>query len=199
MQAAPHLWWYLARATGLVAWALLAASVIWGVMVSTRLARGIATPAWFTDLHRFLGGLASVFTAFHIGGLVADTYVSFGLRDVVVPFASRWHPTAVAWGVIAMYLLVAVEMTSLLKRWLPTRWWRRVHASSFALYWTATAHLVFAGTDALAPSTVLMVDAVSAVVLFLTLVRVLAPRRQSGSAQRHSPSSTRPTLEEAAA
>ncbi len=42
----PKIWWYLARSTGIVAWALAAASVIWGLLLSTRSARGIAKPVW---------------------------------------------------------------------------------------------------------------------------------------------------------
>ena len=33
----PQLWWYVARAGGLVAYGLLAAATIWGLAVSTRL------------------------------------------------------------------------------------------------------------------------------------------------------------------
>src|SRR5690606_23931387 len=47
----PQLAWYVARSTGIVAWAVLTASVVWGLLLSTRLARGRPTPAWLTDLH----------------------------------------------------------------------------------------------------------------------------------------------------
>ena len=53
-----QLWWYTARAGGIVAWALLAASVVWGLLLSTRVRPGGVAPSWILDLHRFLGGLA---------------------------------------------------------------------------------------------------------------------------------------------
>ncbi len=84
-----QLWWLLARATGFVAWGLLTASVIWGLLLSTRLTRGRPTPAWLTDLHRFLGGAAVVFTALHLGSLVADSYTHFGLAELLIPLAVR--------------------------------------------------------------------------------------------------------------
>ena len=65
------------------------------------------TPAWVLDLHRFLGGLATVFVCVHVAAVVFDSYVAFGLADVLVPLASSWHPVAVAWGVVALYLLLA--------------------------------------------------------------------------------------------
>lgn len=148
-----QVWWYVARSSGIVAWALLSASVVWGLMLSTkisttRLAARRLRPAWLLDLHRHLGGLAVIFTAIHIAGIVADSYVTFSWADVLVPMASQWRPGAVAFGVVAMYLLVAVEATSLAIRHLPRPLWRWVHRSSFVLYATATWHGIAAGTDA---------------------------------------------------
>jgi predicted ferric reductase len=172
-----QVWWYAARATGLVAWALLAASVIAGLIVSTRLARRRPTPAWSLDIHRFLGGLALAFTLLHMAGLVADSYVEFALVDLLVPLASSWRPVPVALGVVAFHLLVAAEVTSLLKRRLPHRLWRGVHLTTFALFWAATLHLLLAGSDAGHPLAAAAVDLVAVAVVFLTLVRLLAPRR----------------------
>ena len=95
-----------------------------------------------------MGGLAVVFTGVHLAGLVADSYIDFGVRELLVPFASGWQPGAVALGVVGVYLLVAIEVTSLLMKRLPRRFWRGVHFSSYALFVLATGHLLFAGTDA---------------------------------------------------
>ncbi len=182
-------WWYLARSSGIVAWAMLAASVIWGLLISTRLSRGKPTAAWLTDLHRFLGASAMVGTGLHLAGLVADNYVHFGLADLLVPYASPWKPGAVALGVVALYLLVTVEVTSLLMRRIPRRWWKRVHLGSFVLFWIATLHLAAAGTDATNPALLLGTIAVGGTVVFLTVVRVLSPKpaaRRSAAARSAS-------------
>lgn len=171
-----HLWWYVARAGGLVAWALLTASVLWGVALSTRLVGRAAPAPWLLDLHRALGGLACVFTAVHVAGLVADSWVHIGWIDLFVPLAARWHPVAVAWGVTAMYLLAAVEVTSLLGRRIPRRLWRRVHVLSFGLWVLSTVHLLSAGTDAGNRLVLLMTWGSALVVAFVTIVRVLSPR-----------------------
>jgi hypothetical protein len=68
-----QFFWYAARSTGIVAWALAAAAVIWGLLLSTRSARGLAKPVWVLDLHRYLGVLTLVVTASHLGALVADS------------------------------------------------------------------------------------------------------------------------------
>jgi predicted ferric reductase len=171
-------WWYLARATGYVAWALVTTSVISGLLLATRLTNGRPTPAWILDLHRFLAGTAVAFTGLHIVGLVADNYVHFGVADILVPFASSWRTGAVALGVIAMYLLAAVEISSLLMRRLPRRLWRGIHLSSYVAFWAATFHLVSAGTDASHPASKVATALAIAVVVFLTLVRALSGRGQ---------------------
>jgi DMSO/TMAO reductase YedYZ heme-binding membrane subunit len=174
------LWWYVARSSGLVAWALAAASVIWGLGVSGRPLGRRVPPAWLLDLHRFLGGLALAFTGVHVGGLLLDRTVEFGLAAVLVPFASGWRPGAVAWGVVALYLLVAVEVTSLAKRRLSHRVWRRLHLLSFPMYVAATAHLLSAGTDARSILVQRTAVAATALVLFLALLRLLSPRGAAG-------------------
>src|SRR2546426_114733 len=84
--------WYVARASGIVAWALLAGSVLWGLSMTTRTFQRRVRRPWLLDLHRFLGGLAVIFTLVHVAAIVGDTYVHFGLAEVLVPLASKWHP-----------------------------------------------------------------------------------------------------------
>ena len=182
-----QLWWYLTRSSGVVAWALLTAAVLFGLVVRTKVGASPAKPPWWLDLHRFLGGLATVFTGIHQVTLVADSYVQFGIVDLVVPGASDWRPGAVALGVVALWLLVAVEATSLLQRRLPRRAWRWVHLSSYPLFWLATFHFVSAGTDADSRPAVAAVYAASGAVLFFTASRALIGRR------RPARSAARPT------
>jgi sulfoxide reductase heme-binding subunit YedZ len=171
----PHVAWYVARAAGLVAWALLSTSVVWGLLLAVRFGRR-PSPRWLLDLHRFLGGLAVVFTGVHLVGLVADTTVPFDVVDLLIPGASPWRPVPVALGVVALWLLLAVELTSLLMRRLSRQAWHRVHLASYGLFWMATLHGVTAGTDSHSLVAVLSVDVAVSVVVFLTLVRALAPR-----------------------
>lgn len=172
----PKTWWYLSRASGVVSWCLLAASVLWGLFLSTRTLGKTAAPAWLLDLHRHLGGLAVVFVGVHLAGLALDDYVSFGWSDLLVPMASSWKPGPVAWGVVAFYLLVAIEITSLLQRRMPRRWWKSVHYLSFPLYVLATIHLFAAGTDGNNVLVRWTPVIASTLIMFLTIVRVLAAR-----------------------
>jgi len=142
--------WFVARATGMVAWTLLTASVLWGLVLSTKATAfgRRPRPAWTLDLHRWLGGLATIFTLVHVLTILVDTYIHFDLASVLIPFASAWRPFAVGIGVVSMYLLLAVELTSLARKRMSRRWWRRVHFASFPLFCLATLHAFTAGTDA---------------------------------------------------
>ena len=177
-----QLTWYAARAAGIVAWALAAGSVVWGLALSTRATGRKPRPAWLFDLHRFLGGLALVFTAIHVVAIVADTYVHFGLINVLVPFTGTWHPAAVAWGIVAFYLLLAVELTSLARAHVSKRLWRRVHFASFVLFAASTVHALSAGTDTGSRAFVLSVVAACGLVAALTAVRILRTLGRRGRA-----------------
>jgi DMSO/TMAO reductase YedYZ heme-binding membrane subunit len=142
-----QFWWFVTRASGIVAWLMLAASVIWGVVLSTKAFPERRRPAWLLDLHRWLGGLAMTFLAIHLSALVADNYTHFGLADIAVPFASSWKSGAVALGVVAAWLLVAVEVTSLAMKHLPRKAWRAIHLTSYVTFWLTSLHGAFAGSD----------------------------------------------------
>lgn len=180
----PKLWWYTARATGIVAWAVAAASVLWGLALSTRSARGWARPAWVLDLHRFLGALTLTMVGAHLGALVADNFVHFGAADLLVPGASSWKTGPVAIGIVAFWLLVVVEVTSLVRSRLPHRLWAGIHLSSLLAYVLATIHYLQAGTERTNPALLFTVEAVSALVLFFTVLRILLPRRAARAAAR---------------
>ncbi len=174
-----QLWWYIARASGLVAWWLLAFAVSWGVLYRSKLVAGRKVPKWLLATHRFTGGTAITFTGIHIGALVADSYVHFGLADLFVPYASDWKSGAVAWGIVAFWLLAAVQITSWLMQRLPRRLWLAVHLTSYPLFVSATMHAATAGTDA--QNRLWMAAVALALVLttFLVSFRILGDPRKT--------------------
>jgi predicted ferric reductase len=188
-----HLWWYVARAGGLVAWALAVASCAWGLLHALRAFGRRPSPSWMLSTHRYLSALTIVFVAVHVVAILADGYVQFSAVDVLVPTASAWHPIAVAWGIVAMYVLVAVELTSLVRARLSPKAWRSVHLSSYVLLALVTVHMLSAGTDATAllPATSAVLISVAAVfgaAMLLTWrsaprVRAVAPASSHAAAR----------------
>lgn len=170
------LWWYVARSGGLVAWALLAGSVLLGLLLASRVLGRRAPAPWVLAVHRWVSGLSVVFTGVHVAGVLLDDWIAFTWVDVVVPFAADWRPVAVAWGVVALQLLLALQVTSLLKARMSHRTWRRVHHLAGPTFVLATVHLLTAGTDATHPVVLALVAGTALVAVFLGLVRLWSPK-----------------------
>lgn len=175
-QLPDQLWWYVARSGGIVALVLTGLAVIWGLALSTRILQRTPPPAWLLALHRRLGGLALAFTGVHVAGLALDDYVDFGPTELLVPLASTWRPGPVAWGIVSAYLLMAVQISSLLMKRLPRRWWKAVHGSSWLLFWSGLVHGATAGTDAGHPLYIVATATLTLLVVFLTGYRIVANR-----------------------
>jgi ferredoxin-NADP reductase/DMSO/TMAO reductase YedYZ heme-binding membrane subunit len=169
------VWWYVARVSGLIAWALLGVSVVGGLLLATRLIRG-GPRAWTQRLHEFLGALAVVFTAIHLVSVLASDQLRIGLRELLVPFVRPSNPVAQGCGVLAFYLLTAVVLTSWARALLPWRWWRRLHLLAFPLFGLACAHAVLAGSDINHPILRWVSLVVGVGILFLVALRLLTAR-----------------------
>jgi len=133
-------------------------------------------PAWLLDLHKFLGTLSVVFVAIHLLALWADNFVYFGPRELFVPFASAWRTGAVAWGITATYLLVAIQLTSWAMKKLPRRLWHRVHLLSIPMFVMVTVHGFTSGADAANLAVQWIAVTAGLAVFLLVTFRVLAPR-----------------------
>ena len=138
--------WYTTRATGIVALVLLTATVLLGVLTAGRAKSSL--PAYArADVHRRVSALAVVFLAVHVLTSVLDTYVHIGLLAVVVPFTSAYHRFWLALGTIGLDLLLAVAVSSALRRHIPARAWRRLHWLAYLSWPVAVSHALGMGTD----------------------------------------------------
>ncbi len=183
----PQIWWFLARASGIVAWFLLTASVLVGILLPAKLFNN-QRPAWLTDLHRWLAALLMVFLGIHLGGLLFDSYIEFGLKDFLIPMATDWKPVPVALGVVAMWLLVIVQLTSLMMKRLPRRLWKWVHITSYPAFFLTSLHGTFAGTDASNALYIVTSSIAVGALVFAAIFRILGGRRKRVRATKGQPS-----------
>ncbi len=176
----PYLW-YTTRATGLVTLALFALVVSLGTLVANR-AGGTAVGRFeLNELHRTIAAVAIAFLAIHIVTTVMDSFVSTGPLAAVVPFISSYKRLPVALGTIALDLMVAVWISSLLKARIANRSWRFIHWFSWLAYAIALVHALLTGTDARHGVGLAIVIACLAVVAGAGAWRVLArPTRAAG-------------------
>jgi predicted ferric reductase len=168
--------WYVARAGGLTAFALLTASVVLGLLLSGRASLGWPRFA-LQDVHRFAGLLAGSFIAVHGLALLVDNYFDFTLASLIVPGLAPYRPVAVAAGVVAAELLVALAVTNHYRTALSYSVWRRLHYLNFAVWLLALGHGLAAGTDRDTTWALVLYAAAVAAVAGLTVWRILRLRR----------------------
>jgi methionine sulfoxide reductase heme-binding subunit len=139
--------WYATRATGLVALVLLTVSVLLGILTAGRFASASWPRFLSQGLHRNISLLVLAFLTLHVGTTVVDTYTSIPLTAAFVPFASAYKTAWLSLGAVALDLLLALTATSLVRRRLGHRAWRRVHWLAYACWPVAVAHGLGIGTD----------------------------------------------------
>ena len=178
---AEYAWWLSSRAAGVVAFALVAASVLLGLAMANRLVRGRGV----VKLHEHLGLAGIVAIAVHAITLLGDRWLDPGARGLVVPFAMDHEPVFTGLGVIAGYLAALLGLSFYLRRRIGARRWRSLHRLTVLVYLLGAIHVLGAGTDAEAPWLRAVLLATGAPILFLFLLRILpddarapVPRRQ---------------------
>jgi methionine sulfoxide reductase heme-binding subunit len=161
--------WYLARASGIVAFVLLTIAVVLGLTLSGRAKLRYWPRFAVEDVHRFAGLLTGTFVSLHVLTLFVDSYLPFSLTQLVVPGASTYRPLSTALGVVAAELLLALAITNRYRKRLSYRFWRRAHYLNFAVWALALGHGIAAGTDRGAPwALALYIGAAATVTGFIT-------------------------------
>jgi sulfoxide reductase heme-binding subunit YedZ len=139
--------WYASRATGVVSLLLLSLVVILGIVVN-RQGRLPGLPAFaVTGLHRSLSLLSLAFIGVHIATAVIDPYVSIHAAAIVIPFVSSYQPFWLGLGAIALDLIIALVITSLIRSRISRRAWRGVHWLAYAAWPVALVHGIGASPD----------------------------------------------------
>jgi DMSO/TMAO reductase YedYZ heme-binding membrane subunit len=118
----------------------------------------------------------------HGSAILLDPVLKFGLPAVLVPFASPWHPGAVAMGVVAGWLSLMLAASFRMRKWIGQRGWRRLHYASFAAFGLALLHALYAGTDFAGIKGTVIAAFALAPVLWLVFLRILEPPRQAAYA-----------------
>jgi sulfoxide reductase heme-binding subunit YedZ len=130
---------------------LLSAVLVLGLLTTMRV-EGRRWPRFLTAaFHRDLSLVALVFLGLHIVTAVVDPFTSLGISAATVPFSSSYRTLWLGLGTVAFELLLAVLITSLLRRAIGARVWRAVHWLAYGSWPIAVVHGVGTGTDSLTP------------------------------------------------
>jgi DMSO/TMAO reductase YedYZ heme-binding membrane subunit len=140
--------WYIDRGSGLAALLLLTTSVVLGVVSVVR----VHSPTWprfaLSLLHRNLSLLALAFLAVHVLTSVVDSFVPISVIDSFVPFVAAYKPFWLALGAIGTDLMLAVLITTALRRRIGFQTWRSIHLLSYACWAISVVHAIGMGSDA---------------------------------------------------
>lgn len=183
--ASPALW-YITRAAAVCAYLLLTITVGLGMMRS--LARDLAIRAGWAldDIHQFVALLTGAFVLLHLATLILDPYIPFSLANILLPFAQPYRQLATDLGVLGLYTLVIVLVSSWLRRRMSYGVWRGIHYVSFATFFVVTLHGLLAGADAGTPWMHAVYIGAAAAILFLVFVRILAPAEDKNASSSQS-------------
>lgn len=170
--------WLGIRASGITAWGLLTAVVLWGILLRTRILGRAASPTRLLDLHRWLGACALAFLGLHMLLLLVDPFLPFSLWQILIPGQASWEPLAVAFGILAFWMLIPVSIIGRLRPRMANSGaaiFQRSHWLAYAAWPMATAHYVLAGTDALAEWSLGILIAGTALLVLGLLARGFVP------------------------
>jgi Ferric reductase like transmembrane component len=143
----PSALWYLTRATGAVALVLLTASVVIGVANVGRV-QAVGWPRFVIEgVHRNISLLAIVVLLVHVVTSVLDPFASIHVIDAIVPFTSSYRPIWLGLGAFASDLLLAIAITSMVRRHLGHAVWRATHWLAYLCWPVAVLHTVGTGSD----------------------------------------------------
>ena len=177
-----HMYWYMGRSSGFVAYWLLFASVALGLAVSSRIFDGVLGRPWVFEVHKFLSLFVLVMMTFHGLIMLPDPYAKFTLRELLIPFQTQYKNTAMAIGIVTLYSSALISLSFYAKGLVSQQMWRTIHYLTFGLFIAAMAHGLWIGTDTERSPVQFSYLASALMVLFLTFFRILAARSAKAKA-----------------
>jgi sulfoxide reductase heme-binding subunit YedZ len=142
-----QIWWYVTRASGIIAYLLLWLSTLLGLAVTSKYLDSALDRLFTYDFHEFISLLGLAFTLVHVLVLTLDHYLPYTFAQILVPFISPYRPFWVGIGVISFYIVALVTATFYLRKRIGMRTFRVIHYLSLLGYLGVTLHGWFSGTD----------------------------------------------------
>jgi predicted ferric reductase len=164
-----QLWWYVTRASGVVAYLLLWFSMVLGLGVTSKFFDQLLDRVFTYDFHQFISLLSIAFMLLHVVVLMFDRYMPYSIWQILIPFISPYRPIWIGIGVIGFYLTLLVTITFYLRKRIGMRAFRIIHVFSLAGYLGATLHGIYGGTDSPLPAMQFLYKGSALVVIFLTV------------------------------
>lgn len=167
--------WIWIRSTGLSAYLLLSLSVFIGSLYSLRdQIKPVSTIPDLRITHIYISMMAVGISLMHAALLLfAREQERLSVSEILQPFSARYDTDWLAFGTIAVYLLLILAVTGVLQRHFPLRVWRAVHVLSYVAYVLALMHSIAVGTDTGNVWVTVLYSSVSLLVSLIFIYRVI--------------------------
>ena len=165
--------WYLSRASGVIAYTLFWLAVVFGLLLSTRLGKHFNAARVFA-LHQYLSLIAVGFAAFHAGILLADNFLNLNLWQILLPFGFQTERVGVALGQLGFWLLFICAFSFYIKKYIGQSAWRWLHFLTFMAYMFISIHVFMVGSDSRALSLLVFYAGSQTLVFLLMTYRLVA-------------------------
>lgn len=143
--------WFIARITGLTAFAVLSLSVLSGEALRTSVLDFLAKNRALRKLHDFTTPLWLPLVFAHIIALLLDRTAQIHPINVVVPFLTSYGEIPIGLGTIAFDIVMVVTITSWLRSRMNNTVWTWIHRTSYLAFVAIFFHAALSGTDFDAP------------------------------------------------
>jgi DMSO/TMAO reductase YedYZ heme-binding membrane subunit len=171
----PSPLWYATRGAGATTLVLLTAGLVLGIGEFARWRPAGASRYSIAALHRAVSLFALALLAVHVATTLLDPFPPIGVVNAVVPFVSGYRPLWLGLGTLAADMLLALVVTSLVRRRLGYRSWRALHWLAYACWPVALLHGLGTGSDAASTWMLALAASCTAAVLVALGGRLLAP------------------------
>ena len=148
--------WLIARATGIAAFIFLSLGVLYGMGMSTRSAYKIMRPPLAMEIHQTINVISIIAVVLHFTSLFFDNYFHLQINEAFIPFIIKRpfvselgfdFTYAIGLGIIAFYLILLLVVTSLIRKKISIKLWRKIHYTSLLTYWIFVLHGITSGSD----------------------------------------------------
>ena len=168
--------WVLARVAGLSSYAALAIALVTGITLRTSVLDWLGSNRALRGLHEYTTVLWIPLAALHLVSLLLDSTARIGWLDLVVPFHASYGTLAIGLGALSVDVLIAVTVTSLVRRRLDKQLWLWIHRTSYVAFALIFLHAVLSGTDFSDPAVSAITWGTAATLLTLSIARMLGGR-----------------------
>lgn len=171
-------YWFLSCASGVTAYVLFWASMMMGLLMSTKTTRLWSTGPTFMAMHEFTSILGLLFAGFHALILLGDAFIKTDIVQILTPFLMNFGKDGaqsiwIGFGQLGFYALALILLSFYVRQRISYGVWRWLHFGTFVAYMLVTVHGMLVGSDTQTTFMLSVYAFTNASILFLTLYRIL--------------------------